>query len=93
MKYFKLFEQFVNEDKTDLAKDREKAKDMHASLKDAEKAETEAEKELRKVQKDDDAEPVEIKTAKLELQKAAGKADQLEADVQLNAIKKGKKEE
>jgi hypothetical protein len=92
MKYFKLFEQFITE-ATNPAQDREKAKDMHASLKDAEKAETEAEKELRKVQKDDDAEPVEIKTAKLELQKAAGKADQLEADVQLNAIKKGKKEE
>lgn len=92
MKYFKLFEQFITE-ATDFSKEHEKSKKMAASLKDAEKAEIEAEKELRKTQKDDESKPVEIKAAKLELQKAAGKADQLDAEIQLNAIKKGKKEE
>lgn len=92
MRYFKLFEQFIDE-ATSPAQEREKSKNMQASLRDAEKAETEAEKELRKIQKDDESEPSEIKKAKLELQKASGKADQLEADVQLNAMKKDKKEE
>jgi multidrug resistance efflux pump len=87
MKYFKLFEQFIDE-ATDASKEREKMKDMRANLRDAEQTETEAEKELRKIQKDDESEPSEIKTAKLELQKAQGKADQLDAEVQLKSIKK-----